>query len=111
MNFSILTPLPPIPGYSFLGGWGGRLGGGGQNYFEYYGRCVCIWTQVRGDFFPVHGRPNLWRGSVRRSSQITFSNDLVKILNSKSKNLNLPMTKYVYSLAWNMDGHQKPQSK
>ena len=34
-----------------------------------------------------------------------------KILNSKSKSSNLPMTKDVYSLAWYMDGHHKPQSK
>ena len=38
-------------------------------------------------------------------------NDISKVLNSKSKSSNLPMTKDFYSLAWYMDGHHKPQSK
>ena len=37
-------------------------GGGFQNYFAYCGPCVWIWTWVQGDFFLVHGPPNLWQG-------------------------------------------------
>ena len=60
MNFSILTPLPPrtrVP----------LFGGGGQNFFAYSGCYVWIWTQVRGNFFLVHGPPNPWRGSRVRT--------------------------------------------
>ena len=57
LNFSFLTPLAPRTGYPLLGGWGwgGCRGGGG-------GCCVCIWTQVTGNFFLAHGPPNPWRG-------------------------------------------------
>ena len=71
MNFSILTPLPPrtrVPLFGGVGGgWGGCRGGGGQNFFPYSGCCVWIWTQVRGNFFLVHGPPNPWRGSRVRT--------------------------------------------
>ena len=66
MNFSFLTPLAPhtrVP----LFGWVGVSGGGGQNFFAYSGCCVWIWTQVRGNFFLVHGPPNPWRGSQVRT--------------------------------------------
>ena len=42
---------------------GGGVGGGGQNFFVYCGRCVCIWTWVLEKFFLVYGPPNPWRGS------------------------------------------------
>ena len=61
MNFSFLTPLAPVPGYPFLGGWGG------QNFFAHSGCCVWIWTQVQGNLFLVHGPPNPWRGSRVRT--------------------------------------------
>ena len=65
MNFSILTPLPPrtrVPLFGGVGGGWGGCRGGGQNFFPYSGCCVWIWTQVRGNFFLVHGPPNPWRG-------------------------------------------------
>ena len=33
-------------------------GGGGQNFFAYCGRRVCIWTWVLRNFFLVYGPPN-----------------------------------------------------
>ena len=38
------------------------FGGGGQNFFAYCGRCMCIWTWVLKNFFLVYGPPNPWRG-------------------------------------------------
>ena len=66
MNFSILTLLTPHTRVPLFGGV--EVGGGGQNYFPYCGRCVWIWTRVWGDFFLVYGPPNLWRGSRVRTS-------------------------------------------
>ena len=70
MNFSFLTPFTPPTrvGTPFWGGWvGGGCRGGGQNFFAYSGCCVWIWTQVRGNFFLVHGPPNPWWGSRVRT--------------------------------------------
>ena len=39
-----------------------------QNYFGYCGRCVWIWSQVRGNFFSQMDPLNLWRGSQVRTS-------------------------------------------
>ena len=61
MNFSILTPLPPVPRYPMLGCV--CEGGGGQGFFAYWGRRVLIWTRVVHNFFLVYGPPNPWRGS------------------------------------------------
>ena len=62
MNFSFLTPLAPRTWVPLRGGPG--VGGGGrggcQNFFAYSGCCAWIWTQVRGNFFLVHGPPNPW---------------------------------------------------
>ena len=71
MNFLFLTPLAPRTRVPLFGGGGGVCGGvsggGGQNFFAYSGCCVWIWTQVRGNFFLVHGTPNPWRGSQVRT--------------------------------------------
>ena len=68
MNFLFLTPLaPPYPGTPFGGGGGGGCRGGCLNFFAYSRCCVWIWTQIRGNFFLVHGPPNLWRGSRVRT--------------------------------------------
>ena len=61
MNSSILTPPAPRTWVPLF------LGGGGQNCFAYSGRCVWIHTHGRGDFFLVHGPPNLWQGSRVRT--------------------------------------------
>ena len=50
--------IPPHLGTPFLEG-----GEGGQNFFAYRGRCVCIWTLVLKNFFLVYGPPNPWRAS------------------------------------------------
>ena len=69
-EFFVFDPFStPYPGTPFWGG-GGVGGGGveaGQNFFAYSGCCVWIWTQVRGNFFHVHGPPNPWRGSRVRT--------------------------------------------
>ena len=60
MIFWILTPVPPRTGVPFFrGGWGVGGGGlgGGQNFFVYCGRCVCIWTWVLKNFFLVPPPP------------------------------------------------------
>ena len=69
MNFLFLTPLPPRTRVPLFGGSGvgGCRGGGGQNFFAYSRCCVWIWTQVRGNFFLVHGPPKPWRGSRVRT--------------------------------------------
>ena len=68
MNFSFLTPLPPSTRVPLFGGVGvGGVGGGVKTSFTYSGCSVWIWTQVRGNFFLVHGPPNPWRGSRVRT--------------------------------------------
>ena len=44
MIFWILTPVLPRT-------WVPPFWGGGQNFFAYCGRCVCIWTWVLKNFF------------------------------------------------------------
>ena len=59
-EFSDFDPsTPPVPGCHFFGR---GVGGGGQNFLAYCGRCVWIWTRVRNNFVLVHGPPNLWQG-------------------------------------------------
>ena len=56
------TPPPPHLGTPFLGGWGG------ENFFEYCGRCVCIWTWVLKNFFLVQG------GGISRGEYFVVGN-------------------------------------
>ena len=58
LDFEPRTPPPPHLGTPFFGG-----GAGGQSFFAYCGRYVCIWTWVLKIFFLVYGPPTPWRES------------------------------------------------